>query len=100
MRDHIPQLLAEVAQNAASSKPAMIFGAATASIPAWIQMIHSDSTQAIIVVLGIIVSITIIAVNVQAIVTRAKKNRIMMRQEKLRLALLENQAAEKGLKID
>jgi len=95
MKEHLNQ----VVQDAASSKAALTIGLGTASAPAWIEIIHSDYTQAIIVLIGMIVSLTIIGVNIQTFLTKSAASKLQKRQETIRLALLEEQAKEKGLKL-
>lgn len=63
-------------QEIASGKGAMTFGATTATIPAWVRWItESPEAQALIIVLGMVVSISIIVVNVQTILSRRKSKR-------------------------
>ena len=95
MKEHLNQ----VVQDAASSKAALTIGLGTASAPAWIQIINSEHTQAIIVLIGMLVSLTIIGINVQTFRIRSAAAKLKLRQETLRIALLEEQAKEKGLKV-
>ncbi len=100
VREHLVELV-EVAQHAASGKAAMLVAGATASAPVWIERVVSgEGFQSALILLGAIVSITIISVNIQAFRQRLITNKEKRRQEKIRTALLENQAKEKNIKID
>ena len=84
-------------QEAASSKTALAVGVGTASVPAWIAFLNSENTQAIVILIGMIVSLTIICVNVQTFKARLVQNREKVRQEQLRTKLLEHEVRERGL---
>lgn len=69
------QEIASTVQNAATSKTAAAVGVGTATTPAWVDwVVSSPEAQATIIVVGVCVSISIIAVNVQAILIRHKNN--------------------------
>ena len=91
--------LTEVIQGIASSKTALLVGVSAASAPAWINMLTSQAAQATVVGIGMVLSVTIICVNVQTLFSKVKKNKIILRQEQVRSALLEYQAKEKGLDL-
>jgi len=93
MKQHI----LDVVQETASSKTALVVGAATASAPAWINFLNSEYTQAIVILIGMTLSVTIICVNIQTFKARITVNKVKEYQEQLRTALLEQQAKEKGL---
>lgn len=60
-------------QEIASGKTAMTFGATTATIPAWVRWItESPEAQALIIILGMVVSVSITAVNIQTILQRRR----------------------------
>jgi hypothetical protein len=81
-------------QTAAQSKSAFGLGAILAWMPAWIEFVHGPVVKALVVILGILVSLTIIIVNVQSIWHRRHKNKITEEQELLRLYLLRQQVKE------
>ena len=95
MKDQVMQTV----QEAASSKTALAIGLGTASVPAWVDIINSEMTQAIAIVIGMIVSVTIILVNVQTFRVRTAEAKVRARQENLRLRLLEEQAKERGIDL-
>jgi hypothetical protein len=92
--------LIEGVQHAASGKVAMAVAVGAATSPKWIDLVMSPAGQASAVVLGLVVSISIVVVNVQSVAHRAKKMRQTIRQEKIRTALLEKQAEDKNITID
>jgi FtsH-binding integral membrane protein len=92
--------LVESIQQAASGKAALAMGVAGITTPTWVDYIVSNSSfQAGLVLLGAIVSLTIIAVNIQSLIQRKKTNKEKYRQERIRTALLECQAKDKGIEI-
>lgn len=80
---------------------AMAVGVATA--PEWITwaeaMAQSVWFTLAAIVLGIVVSITIITINVQTFVHRSRRMKQTARQERIRTALLERQAAEHDITV-
>lgn len=87
-------------QHAASGKSALVAGPAIATAPAWIDFIQGPTFQAIAILLGIVVSITVILVNIQSIRQRYAVNQQHRRQEQIRTALLEAQAEDRGISVD
>ena len=65
----------EIIQNVASGKSAMVTAAAIGTTPAWIKFVNGETMQAFTVVIAIILSLTIIAVNVQTFVSRRRKEK-------------------------
>lgn len=60
-------------QQMALSKPAAAVGVGTATVPAWVEWVTtSPVAQAAVIVIGVIVSVTIIAVNVQTLIHRRR----------------------------
>jgi hypothetical protein len=98
------ELFVESAQHAASGKAAMAVGIGTLTAPSWLQWINglvsSDYFGSLLIVLGALVSITIVIVNVQSIIIKTQTRRETVRQERIRTALLEQQAKERNIEID
>jgi len=65
----------ELIQNVASGKSAMALAASVGTVPAWIKFVNGDTMQAVIVIIGIVLSVTIIAVNVQTFLSRRRKEK-------------------------
>lgn len=96
--------LYENLQHAAASKGALAVGVGTATAPGWMvwinTLVSSDNFGSLMVIVGALVSITIIVVNIQSIIIKARTSKQTQRQERIRTALLEAQAAEKKIQID
>jgi uncharacterized membrane protein len=96
-------LLHEGVQAAASGKMAMAVGIGVVTAPEWIvwaeKLAQSAWFTLAAIVLGILVSITIITINVQTFVHRSRRMKETARQERIRTALLERQAAEHDITI-
>lgn len=96
--------LIESIQHASASKAALAVGVGTATAPGWMGWINglvsSDNFGSLMVIVGALVSITIIVVNIQSIIIKARTSKQTQRQERIRTALLEAQAAEKHITID
>jgi hypothetical protein len=96
-------LLHEGVQAAASGKMAMAVGVGIATAPEWItwaeRMAQSPWFALAAIVLGLVVSITIIAVNVQTFVRRSRRMKSTARQERIKTALLEHDAADRDITI-
>lgn len=71
----------------------MATAAAVGTVPAWIKFINGDSMQAVIMVIGMILSVSIIAVNAQSFWTRRRLN-------KLNTKIKEQQARDLGIDPD
>lgn len=114
MNEHVSEAVQSI-QQAASSKTAMVAGLTGASVELWIERIVTDSLfQNSMILIGAMVPITIILINLGRAVFdyRTKDERAAIehekavqaieetRQAKLRTALLEHQAKEKGLSVD
>jgi hypothetical protein len=96
-------LIHEGVQAAASGKTAMAMAVGVATAPEWITwaeaMAQSVWFTLAAIVLGIVVSITIITINVQTFVHRSRRMKQTARQERIRTALLERQAAEHDITV-
>ncbi len=96
--------LIESVQHAASGKAALTVVIGTATAPTWIEwaiaQVQSELFVAVGIVLGILVSISIFVINIQTFLSRRKSNKEKQRQERIRTALLDQQAAEKNISID
>jgi len=96
--------LIESVQHAASGKTALTVVIGTATAPTWIEwaitQVQSELFVAIGIILGIFVSISIFVINIQTFLSRRKSNKEKQRQERIRTALLDQQAAEKNINID
>jgi len=69
------QEMATTVQHAATSKAAAAVGVGTATTPAWVEwVVSSPESQAMIILIGVCVSLSIVGVNLQAIWIRHKKN--------------------------
>ena len=71
----------------------MATAAAVGTVPAWIKFINGDSMQAVIMVIGMILSVSIIAVNAQSFWARRRLN-------KLNTKIKEQQARDLGIDPD
>jgi hypothetical protein len=96
--------LIEGVQHAASGKVALAVGIGTATAPGWINSVNTvvsgEYFGSVLILLGAIVSITIVAINIQSFWIKSQTFKQKRRQEKIRTALLEKQAEEKHIKID
>ena len=92
--------IVEIIQHAASGKTGIAVVATTVSAPAWIEVLTGDATRAMVILLGIVVSLTIIVINFQTFKVRSADYKIKERQEKIRTALLEHNARESGIDPD
>ena len=94
----------EGVQHAASGKIAMAVGIGTATGPEWIDSVNTILNSAyfgsLLILLGAVVSITIVAINIQSFWFKSQTFKQKRRQERIRTALLEAQAEEKHIKID
>lgn len=114
MSEHVSGL-AQSIQQAASSKSAILVGLTGASVELWIKELVTDHLfQNSMILIGAMVPITIILINIGKVVFdyKTKNERAVIEQEKaiqakeetrqakLRTALLEHQAKEKGLSVD
>lgn len=114
MNEHASNLAQNI-QQAASSKSAIVAGLTGASVGAWIEKIVTDPLfQNSMILIGALVPITIILINIQKLIgdwqTKDERKAIAaaeadvkaeeFRQAKLRTALLEKQAEEKGLSVE
>ena len=64
----------ETIQNVASGKAALTTAVSVGAMPWWLQFIHSPLFQTIVIFLGMLVSVSIIAINVQTFIIRRKEN--------------------------
>jgi len=65
----------EEIQIMAHTKPGAAIAAGTATAPAWIDwVVTSQAAQAGIIIVGVVLSLTIIAINVQTFLQRRKKD--------------------------
>ena len=96
----MPNQIIETIQHAASGKTGVAVVATTVSAPAWIEILNGDTTRAMVILIGIVVSLTIIIINVQTFKVRSANSKIKERQEKIRTALLEHNARESGIDPD
>lgn len=114
MSEHVSEIVHHV-QQAASSKGAVLVGITGASVELWIENLVTDSLfQDCMILIGAMVPITIILINIVKLFgdyqTRDERKIIASaeaqtaieekRQAKIRTLLLEDQAREKGIKID
>ena len=114
MNEHASNLMQNV-QQAASSKSAIVAGVTGASVGTWIEKIVTDPLfQNSMILIGAMVPITIILINVSRLIgdwqTKDERRAIAsaelkLKQEeeyqaRLRTALLEKQAEEKGVSVD
>lgn len=96
----IREQLIEGLQHAASGKSAVAIAVGTVSVPAWIEFVHSDTVRAVVMLTGLMVSFSIIAVNIQVFFRRLKDRRLFLRQQRIKAAILEKQAKENGINPD
>lgn len=67
--------MSELVQDLASGKAAMGVAAGSAVMPWWLHFIPGDAFQAIIAMLSILVSLSIIAINIQTFIQKYKGNK-------------------------
>jgi hypothetical protein len=96
-------LIHEGAVAAASGKGAMIVGVGVATAPNWIVWAEAMAQSAwftlAAIVLGILVSITIITINIQTFLHRSRRMKSTARQERIKTALLEREAAKHDITV-
>jgi len=87
------------------SKAMLGVGVGTATFPRWINFINSSAFQSIIVFIGVIMTLTVILINVQTIIHRHKKRKEEARESEYRrshnalnLEILEKKARESKFK--
>jgi len=90
----------ETVQHAAAGKAAFVAGPAIATAPSWIDFVQGPTFQALAIILGVLVSITVILVNIQSLRQKSQVNQERRRQERIRTALLEEQAKDRGISVD
>lgn len=95
MNEQIVEAIQEAIQNAAASKAALVLAVGTATAPTWIDF--GGYLNAGIVALGAVVSLSIIAVNLQSWRTSMILMPLKRKQERIRTRLLEEQAKKVGL---
>ena len=77
----------------------MTVAVGTATSPAWVSYLESPIFEGFLVLLGTLVTLTIICVNVQTFIFRGVKHLEDKRQNALRLKLLEHEALSKELEL-
>jgi 1,4-dihydroxy-2-naphthoate octaprenyltransferase len=94
----------ESMQHAASGKAALAVGIGTATAPSWIEwaisQVQSELFVAVGIILGILVSVSIFVINIQSFLIRRQTSKEKNRQDRIRTALLEAQAADKNITVD
>ena len=95
MKHDIVIAIQEAVQAISHSKPALGIGVALASSPTWIDLITGEGMRAVIIVIGVVVSFTVIGVNIQTFLSRRKQDKIKEHQEQLRTFLLEEQVKDR-----
>lgn len=93
------EYLVQSVQDLAGSKAALTVGVATATSPRWVDVMNSPEAATLLMLLGALVTITIVCVNVQTLVFRASRRSVTKRRELLQNRLLELEAEEKGVKL-
>ena len=88
--------LTAMVQNAASGKAAFVTAAASASTPWWISTVQSEGVQAAIMLAGLVVSVTIIAVNVQTLRQRCSTYADEREMNAMRKTLIRRQLTEQA----
>tara|TARA_R110000851_G_scaffold100026_4_gene215454 strand:+ start:2961 stop:3251 length:291 start_codon:yes stop_codon:yes gene_type:complete len=91
--------LIDIMQGAASGKTALVIGGSIATAPNWINFIQGDMFKTVIIMVGLIVSISIILINLQSFKQRLIINQEIQEQERIRTALLKHQAHERNIKV-
>jgi 1,4-dihydroxy-2-naphthoate octaprenyltransferase len=91
-------------QHAASGKAALTVVIGTATAPSWIEwaisQVQSELFVAVGIILGILVSVSIFVINIQSFLIRRQTSKEKNRQDRIRTALLEAQAADKNITVD
>lgn len=91
----------DVIQHAAATKTAAAVGIGGATTPIWVELVlNSQYMQAAGIVLGMILSCSIIAVNVVTIRKRLSETKTSSEIDRLREAILRKEAEDKGVNID
>lgn len=92
--------MATSVQDVASGKMAFSLGIGGVTSPAWLDIIQLDAFKMVAIAFGVVVSITVILVNIQSFRQKLIVNKEIQRQEHIKTALLEREAKEKDIFID
>jgi hypothetical protein len=99
----VNEQLTESIQQAASGKVGVLVGAGGITANSWWDFLVGEPAQAVVIVLGLLVSLTVIAVNLWSLYqspAKIKRQKLELRNTRLENALLEEKAIKAGIDLD